>query len=73
MLFRSNAKNASGGFKLPRVDAQGRAMPPCQTCHGDVAQMDIVSVQQNFNMQWCLDCHRKTEMKASTDCIACHR
>jgi len=24
-------------------------------------------------MQWCLDCHRKPEIKASTDCIACHR
>ena len=68
-----NAKNTSGGFKLPRVDAQGKAMPPCQTCHGNVAQMDIVSVQQNFNMQWCIDCHRQPEMKASTDCIACHR
>ena len=68
-----NAKTTSGEFKLPRVHDVGKAMPPCQTCHGKVDQMDIVSVQQNFNMQWCIDCHRKPEMKASTDCIACHR
>ena len=48
-------------------------MPQCQTCHGKVQEMDIVSVQHPFNMQWCLDCHRKPEIKASTDCIACHR
>ena len=25
--------------------------------------MEIVSVQHNFNMQWCLDCHHKPEMR----------
>lgn len=68
-----NAKDASGTPKLPNVDANGRPMPQCQTCHGTVQEMDIVSVQHPFNMQWCLDCHRKPEIKASTDCIACHR
>lgn len=68
-----NARNEKGEPKLPVVDEHGKAMPPCQTCHGKVDQMDIVSVQHNFNMQWCLDCHRKPEMRASTDCVACHR
>ncbi len=68
-----NAKNERGESKLPLVDADGKPMVACQNCHGNVAEMEIVSVQQPFNMQWCLDCHRKPEMKASTDCIACHR
>lgn len=68
-----NAKHANGDRKLPVVDEQGQPMVACQTCHGKVDQMEIVSVQQPFNMQWCLDCHRKPEMNASTDCIACHR
>ncbi len=67
------AKNERGEPKLPVVDEQGKRMPPCQTCHGKVDQMEIVSVQHSFNMQWCLDCHRKPEMRASTDCVACHR
>ena len=68
-----NATNAQGQSKLPLTDAHGQPMVACQTCHGDVAAMPIVSVQNNFNMQWCLDCHRKPEMKAPTSCITCHR
>lgn len=68
-----NAKNAQGQSKLPLVDEAGQPMVPCQNCHGKVQEMDEVSVQQNFNMQWCLDCHRKPEMQAPTDCITCHR
>ena len=55
------------------VDAQGTPMVVCQTCHGKVEEMEIVSVQHPFNMQWCLNCHRKPEMKTSTDCVVCHR
>lgn len=68
-----NARDATGALKLPAVDAQGRTMPQCQTCHGKVQEMDIVSVQHPFNMRWCLDCHRRPEIRASTDCITCHR
>ena len=53
-----NAKDAQGRLKLAAVDAAGNPTVPCRTCHGDVAAMEIVSVQNNFNMQWCLDCHR---------------
>jgi len=68
-----NAKDEQGKPKLPLADAEGRPMVVCENCHGKVDQMQIVSVQHPFNMQWCLDCHRKPEMKASTDCVACHR
>jgi hypothetical protein len=30
-------------------------------------------VKNPFNMQWCLDCHRKPEMKGPVDCVTCHR
>jgi hypothetical protein len=68
-----NAKDEKGNPKLPRTDAQGKTINVCENCHGKVEQMDIVAVQNPFNMQWCLDCHRKPEMKASTDCVTCHR
>jgi hypothetical protein len=68
-----NARDAQGHPKLPLTDEAGQPMVACQNCHGKVQEMDIVSVQQNFNMQWCLDCHRQPEMQAPTDCITCHR
>jgi len=67
------ARDEKGALKLAEADADGRPMVACQHCHGNVAEMDIVSVQTPFNMQWCLDCHRKPEMAASTDCVVCHR
>ena len=68
-----NAKNEKGEPKIPNRDAQGSPINQCEACHGKVEQEEIVRVQVNFNMQWCLDCHRKPEMKAATDCVACHR
>ena len=68
-----NAKDEKGNPKLPRTDAQGNAIVVCENCHGKVEQMEIVTVQNAFNMQWCLDCHRKPEMKVSADCVTCHR
>ncbi len=68
-----NAKDEKGEPKIPVKDAEGRRINPCEACHGKVEQEEIVRVQVNFNMQWCLDCHRKPEMKAPTDCVACHR
>ncbi len=57
-----NAKNEQGEPKLDCVD-----------CHGEVENTDVVAVQTRFNMGWCLDCHRKPEMNAATDCVTCHR
>ncbi len=68
-----NAVDDDGQSRLPLVDAQGQPMVVCENCHGKVDEMEIVKVDHPFNMQWCLDCHRKPEMKASTDCVVCHR
>jgi len=68
-----NAKDERGHSVLPVEDAQGATINVCENCHGKVEQTDIVRVQNVFNMQWCLDCHRKPEMKTSTDCVTCHR
>jgi len=35
----------------------------CQTCHGAVETMDVLKQQTNLTMGWCIDCHRKTEIK----------
>jgi hypothetical protein len=68
-----HAKDAEGKPLLPTTDAEGKPMVVCQNCHGQIETMEIVRVDHAFNMQWCLDCHRKPEMKASTDCVTCHR
>jgi hypothetical protein len=68
-----NAVNDQGKPVLATTDEQGKPMVVCQNCHGQVEELDIVAVQTNFNMQWCLDCHRDPKTKASTDCVACHR
>ncbi len=30
----------------------------CESCHGNVAAMEIVELKQTLSMGWCLDCHR---------------
>lgn len=30
----------------------------CVSCHGNIAQMDIVQQVEPLNMGWCLSCHR---------------
>ena len=30
----------------------------CETCHGDLRTMDVVSQQSALTMGWCLNCHR---------------
>lgn len=41
--------------------AHVRAGVGCETCHGRVDQMVVVSQQQPLSMGWCLDCHRAPE------------
>lgn len=46
----------------------------CETCHGDVSQMDIAQ-SYNHNMGWCLDCHRQQapeKVRRLIDCATCH-
>jgi hypothetical protein len=30
----------------------------CLSCHGNVAEMEVVQQKQPLSMSWCLDCHR---------------
>ena len=35
----------------------------CQTCHGAIESMDVVKQHANLTMGWCINCHKKTEVK----------
>lgn len=35
----------------------------CQTCHGDVTEMDEIYQFSTLNMGWCVNCHRTTEVQ----------
>jgi hypothetical protein len=34
----------------------------CQTCHGNIQEMDKVSQQAELSMGWCINCHRETKV-----------
>lgn len=34
----------------------------CETCHGPVAEMDIVKQYSDLSMGWCVNCHRDTKI-----------
>jgi cytochrome c551/c552 len=34
----------------------------CQTCHGNVQEMDVVSQQSELSMGWCINCHRESKV-----------
>jgi hypothetical protein len=35
----------------------------CQTCHGPVEEMDVIKQHSRLTMEWCVNCHRETEVK----------
>ncbi len=35
-----------------------RAQVGCESCHGNITQMEVVMRAQPLSMGWCLDCHR---------------
>lgn len=35
-----------------------RAGVGCLSCHGNIAEMDVVQQRHSLSMSWCLDCHR---------------
>lgn len=39
----------------------------CETCHGEIKQMEVVQQQSPLTMGWCIDCHRKTVVKGAQD------
>lgn len=45
----------------------------CQTCHGPVETMDVVSREAPLKMGLCLNCHRDHEVQHGTDCWTCHK
>jgi mono/diheme cytochrome c family protein len=34
----------------------------CQTCHGPIQEMDVVSQYSPLTMGWCINCHRETDV-----------
>lgn len=52
----------------------------CQSCHGPVESMERVRQFADLSMGWCVNCHRDAnangvngkQVRASTDCDACH-
>lgn len=34
----------------------------CESCHGRVDQMEVVTQQEPLSMGWCLECHRQPEL-----------
>jgi hypothetical protein len=48
----------------------------CETCHGDVSQMDTARPVVKMDMGWCLDCHLEQpgeKSAALADCLTCHK
>lgn len=39
----------------------------CQTCHGDITQMDEVKQFSELSMGWCVNCHRETNVNFNYD------
>jgi hypothetical protein len=47
----------------------------CQTCHGDVQNMQQVYQASNLSMGWCVSCHvgqSNPPFRARYDCAVCH-
>lgn len=42
----------------------------CQTCHGQVQNMDVLRQSTSLKMGMCISCHRQE--KASQECNTCH-
>lgn len=36
----------------------------CQTCHGQIQEMEVVGQAKLLTMGWCIDCHRQTDVNA---------
>ncbi|MBX2846620.1 MAG: c-type cytochrome [Saprospiraceae bacterium] len=35
----------------------------CQTCHGPVEEMEVLTQYSNLSMGWCINCHRETKVQ----------
>ena len=50
----------------------------CQTCHGQIQEMEVVEARSSLTMGWCIDCHRRTEVSTKDNAyydklVALHR
>ncbi len=45
----------------------------CQTCHGPVETMDVVSRMAPNQMGQCLTCHKEHQVEFGLDCLTCHK
>lgn len=39
----------------------------CQTCHGEITEMDEVKQASELSMGWCVNCHRETKVDFNYD------
>lgn len=49
-VYFSHQRHVAGG----KID--------CQTCHGEVQNMERLQQESTLNMGWCVNCHRDTEI-----------
>ena len=48
----------------------------CETCHGNVGEMERTEATVRMDMGWCLDCHENQAPEKVTrlvDCLICHK
>lgn len=45
----------------------------CETCHGNVQDMERVRQASSLTMGWCVNCHRQQDPPAPIECSTCHR
>ena len=45
----------------------------CQTCHGPVETMEVISREAPLKMGLCLQCHKQLEVENGLDCWTCHK
>ncbi|MGD9899281.1 MAG: cytochrome c3 family protein [Calditrichaceae bacterium] len=48
-------------FAYFKHNAHVRAGIGCESCHGNVAAMEVVEQKEPLSMSWCIDCHRNPE------------
>jgi hypothetical protein len=51
--------------------SHAKAKIECVSCHGPVAERDVLAQEVPANMKTCVACHK--EKQASTSCVLCHQ
>ena len=48
----------------------------CESCHGNVGEMEAAEATVRMDMGWCINCHELQEPERVTrllDCLTCHK